>query len=314
METTRTYPAPYLLLLLVFLVAAGCTGNGNGEPSTVRAKEKQKEHESYAPIFRLSSSEEVKDRLAARFAQAQVDARLTPIRDLPPEKVPSWARGCEGWVILVKPAQREAAEAVRKQWFQSLREKAEMSGPVRRPRAVPLVLGEAKPVPEEVLASVKGELQKRRKLDQVVRKDPSRHGEMKQVDTDNTTWLKKVVVDHGWIDSRRFGTKAADTAFLLVQHSGDLPLMLAALPEIEKDVRAGRLSAENFAFLFDRVQIMQGGQQRYGTQVIKEGEKGDWVVGRLEDPDRVDERRKEIGLGPLADYLARFGQNVRIER
>ena len=40
---------------------------------------------------------------------------------------------------------------------------------------------------------------------------------------------------------------------------------------------------------------------------------GDQVVERLEDPDRVDERRKTVGLGPLADYLELFG-DVKIER
>lgn len=308
METTRTCRVPCLLAAL--LVAAGC--GGNGDSSTVRAEERQ--HASYVPAFCLSSSEGVKDELARRLAQSQIDARFPRIRDLPPAAVPRWAKGREGWLVLVKPAQREAAEAARKEWFQSLRKPAEMSGPVRRPRVVPLVLGEARPLSDEVLASISGELSKRRELDQVVRKDPSRRGEMKQVDTDNTAWLKQVVVEHGWIDSRRFGVKAADAAFLLVQHSGDLPLMLAALPEIEKDVKAGRLNAENFAFLFDRLQIMQGGQQRYGTQIIKDDEQGDWVVSRLEDPDRVDELRKEIGLEPLQDYIARFGHKVRIER
>lgn len=137
---------------------------------------------------------------------------------------------------------------------------------------------------------------------------------MMQVDDDNTTWLKKVVVEHGWIDSTRFGTKAANAAFLLVQHSGDLPLMTAALPQIGEEVKAGRLDGQNFALLFDRLQLMQGGRQRYGTQVMKVGSQGDWVVHRLEDPDRVDERRKEMGLGPLEKYLARFGHKVRIER
>ncbi|MHC5072915.1 MAG: DUF6624 domain-containing protein, partial [Planctomycetota bacterium] len=83
---------------------------------------------------------------------------------------------------------------------------------------------------------------------------------------------------------------------------------------IEGDVKAGRLHGQTFALLYDRLQLMQGGQQRYGTQVMKVDEKGDWVLRRLEDPDRVDERRKAMGLGPLKEYLSGFGHPVRIER
>jgi hypothetical protein len=89
--------------------------------------------------------------------------------------------------------------------------------------------------------------------------------------------------------------------------------MMATLPMIERDVRAGRVSAQNFAFLYDRLQIMLGGKQRYGSQIIR-SPSGEWVVSRLEDPLRVDERRKEIGLGPLRDYLAAFGHDVKIGR
>jgi len=38
------------------------------------------------------------------------------------------------------------------------------------------------------------------------------------------------------------------------------------------------------------------------------------VVFKLEDPDQVDARRKELGLSPMKDYLALFGREVKIER
>ena len=79
-------------------------------------------------------------------------------------------------------------------------------------------------------------------------------------------------------------------------------------------MKAGRLSPQNFALLYDRTEIIQGGKQRYGTQIMKDEKTGDWVVGRLEDPEHVDERRKAIGLGPLKEYLERFEDGVKIER
>ena len=58
---------------------------------------------------------------------------------------------------------------------------------------------------------------------------------------------------------------------------------------------------------------MTGGKQRYGSQV-RENEDGEVVVYKLEDPDGVDARRKELGMRPLREYLALFGREVKIER
>ena len=68
------------------------------------------------------------------------------------------------------------------------------------------------------------------------------------VDADNTAWLREQMRELGWIDASRFGPDASFAAFLIVQHSQDLPLMLAALPEIEADVRAKRFNAHQLDF------------------------------------------------------------------
>ncbi len=177
----------------------------------------------------------------------------------------------------------------------------------------PFRFGTKKPLAIETVTAILAELKRRHHLDQIVRVDSTRHSEMKGIDAENQAWIETTTAEHGWIDAERFGASASNVAFLIVQHSGDAPLMHAALPEIERDAKAGLIDSENFALLFDRVQIMQGGKQRYGTQVIVDEAKGGGVVGRLEDPGHVDERRKAIGLGPLAEYLKGFDGEVIIE-
>jgi hypothetical protein len=47
------------------------------------------------------------------------------------------------------------------------------------------------------------------------------------------------------------------------------------------------------------------------------GAAGVMHVRRLEDPDRVDERRRSVGLGPHAEYLEHFrkdGAQVVVDR
>jgi hypothetical protein len=180
----------------------------------------------------------------------------------------------------------------------------------------PLVLGAPGPLPPERVKEIQDELDLRGKKDQEVRqgliefpnggREVSALEAMRKVDTDNTGWLKKTVAAVGWTDAARFGPEAAQSAFLIVQHSGDLPLMMAALPEIEKDVKAKRVDAQDYALLFDRSRIFLGDKQRYGTQLMP-GPGGTMRILPLEDRARVEELRKEIGLFPLSQYVKMQG-------
>jgi len=125
------------------------------------------------------------------------------------------------------------------------------------------------------------------------------------IDAENTAYVKKLIEEVGWIDGRRFGKEASNTAFLIVQHSGDLRLMLTALPEIEKDVKTGQADGQGFALLYDRTQIMLGRPQRYGSQLARNSN-GQVQMLPLEDRSKVDEFRQSLHMQPLAEYLKHF--------
>ena len=61
---------------------------------------------------------------------------------------------------------------------------------------------------------------------------------------------------------------------------------------------------EDLAIYEDRVALRQGRKQVYGSQVYCDDD--GCKVGRLVDPLHVDDRRKAVGLGPLADYVRRW--------
>lgn len=123
--------------------------------------------------------------------------------------------------------------------------------------------------------------------------------------TQNTEYILDLVSRIGWIDAQRFDYGTSNAAFLLVQHSWNLPLMLGVLPWIERDVEAGRVGKETYALLFDRVQLSLGDRQRYGTQVLRDG--GEVVVLPVEDPAVVNALRQEAGMIPLERYVKLFG-------
>jgi len=183
----------------------------------------------------------------------------------------------------------------------------------------PLQLGKTREVPAMELKVIQEELAKRFKEDQRVRPDPNVQGnwekvddkDMHKVDADNTAYLLTMVSQYGWIDVARFGSDASLSAWFIVQHSGHLPLMLAVLPETRKElvkrktakVGIGEVNvAESYAMLYDRVQVMLGNKQRYGSQ-MGQNEKGKTLILALEDPKRVDEFRAEIGLDPILPGL-----------
>lgn len=177
----------------------------------------------------------------------------------------------------------------------------------------PRPLGDARPLPAERVAEIEAELARRGELGQQVREVFETAGHtateedtkrMAQVDSDNTAWLTDLVAEVGWIDSQRFSAEAAEVAFLIVQHSGDLRLMAAALPAIEADFQASGTQGGRYALLLDRFRMWRAERQRYGSQ-LGFGADGMFLYP-LEEPETVDERRSQVGLEPLAEYLERF--------
>ena len=125
------------------------------------------------------------------------------------------------------------------------------------------------------------------------------------LDADNTAWLKRHLPPDGWFRISRDGEGVTNAAFLIVQHSGDLALMKQVLARMEPLARRGEVRGEQFALLYDRTALGEGRLQRYGSQLICT--EGRLDFHRLEDPKRVDERRKAIGMREtLAEYASHF--------
>ena len=75
----------------------------------------------------------------------------------------------------------------------------------------------------------------------------------------------------------------------------------------------GNALASALALLEDRVALGQGKKQIYGSQIGQDYETGAYYVLLLEDPDNVDKRREEVGLGTLQNYVSRWGMTWDVE-
>lgn len=125
-------------------------------------------------------------------------------------------------------------------------------------------------------------------------------GRMNAVDLANTKRLQEILATTSWSELASLSRQAVENAQLIVSHSSDEAFQARMLREFEPLVKTGVISGEAYALLFDDVAINQGRKQRYGTNF-------DCINGKnapqpLEDPDRVEAWRKEVGLKPLAEY------------
>lgn len=130
-------------------------------------------------------------------------------------------------------------------------------------------------------------------------------------DNQSTAFMLKTIEQYDWIDTHRFGEKTAHQAWLLVQHADDYPdLQRTVLARMEPYLADGGVSKQDYAYLWDRVAVNRGEKQRYGTQPDWECKDGKLVLMPLEDPEHVDTRRAEMGLGPVQQALAQMSLSV----
>jgi hypothetical protein len=132
-------------------------------------------------------------------------------------------------------------------------------------------------------------------------------------DSLNLIEVSRILDTRGWLGRDVIGPQGSTTLFLVVQHS-DSATQAKYLPMMRAAVTAKKASGSQLALLEDRVLLGQGKKQIYGSQVGQIPETGAHYVQPLEDPDRVDERRVAVGLGPLSAYVARWGIKWDVEQ
>jgi hypothetical protein len=125
-------------------------------------------------------------------------------------------------------------------------------------------------------------------------------------DSANEKEVVAILDKHGWVGKSTVGGKANMTLWLVIQHA-PLEVQEKYLPLMEESVRKGESSGRHLAMLHDRILMRKGEPQIYGTQIVPNPETGENEVYLIAHPEKVDERRASIGLGPLEEYLQRFG-------
>lgn len=127
------------------------------------------------------------------------------------------------------------------------------------------------------------------------------HPEMEAVHRRNVLRLRVIVGQRGWPGRSLVGHDGAAAAWLIVQHAiGEPEQMRWFLPIVEDAARAGEADATQLAMLVDRIRVLEGRPQRYGTQYDWSSDGRSMVpIGDIEDLDHLDTRRAAAGLAPM---------------
>ena len=125
-------------------------------------------------------------------------------------------------------------------------------------------------------------------------------------DSINQVIISNILDKYGWLGTDEIGLEGNATLFLVIQHAG-IEVQEKYLPMMRDAVTKGNARAGSLALLEDRVALRRGGKQIYGSQITRDDKTGKYYVMPLDDPDNVDERRQQVGLGPLKDYVSEWG-------
>ena len=133
-----------------------------------------------------------------------------------------------------------------------------------------------------------------------------------KIHDDNVKRIIEIIETQGWPKKSIVKGSAASTVFLIIQHS-EIETQKKYLPIMKEAANNGEASWSSLALLIDRVNLREGEKQIYGSQIYRNDD-GSYYVKDLMEPGYVNQRRKEVGLGPIEEYVERWGIEWTIEQ
>jgi hypothetical protein len=125
------------------------------------------------------------------------------------------------------------------------------------------------------------------------------------VDRVNSERLQALVARCGWPSTTTHGARAVKDAWLVVQHAErDPAFQKQVLDLVEQAAAAGGDSLDqSFAYLYDRIAVMEKRPQHYGTQLSAPTEHYCALeFDRMDDRAQVEARRARLGMASLDAY------------
>lgn len=133
---------------------------------------------------------------------------------------------------------------------------------------------------------------------------------MGESDKTRAARLLEILKRYGFPSAALVGKDAARSFVTMLTHSPSLELQRRALPLVERAARRGDIPMKDYAMLADDKLANEGKPQLYGTNfMIVDGKLS---LAKTQDPAHLDERRRRLGLPPIAVYAKALSEGEHI--
>lgn len=110
----------------------------------------------------------------------------------------------------------------------------------------------------------------------------------------------EIIEKYGWLGTSQIGRLANSTIWTVLQH-GSLESKKKYAPLLKVSVLMEESQAIHYARLIDRMLINSSSPQRYGTNIdYNSSETPEFFP--IENPEHVNQRRKELGLNTIQEF------------
>jgi hypothetical protein len=121
-------------------------------------------------------------------------------------------------------------------------------------------------------------------------------------DINHHSIVDRIYAEYGFPTVEAVGERGNQVLPYMILHTRDTSFQKRYLPIVQKACEEQLISWENYAMLYDKINIIRNGHQRYGTQWVLNTHDGPPRMFPFEDEDMVAEYRKQVGLVPLSDF------------
>lgn len=130
---------------------------------------------------------------------------------------------------------------------------------------------------------------------------------------ENEERLEEIIAEHGWPKQSEVKGNAAQAAFLIIQHA-DLEKQKKYIGLLKAACEQGEADWGSYALMYDRIEMRESRPQLYGSQVRFNRETQQYEPHEILEPEYVNKRRREVGLGPIEAYLSNWNISWEVEQ
>lgn len=171
-----------------------------------------------------------------------------------------------------------------------------------------------KEIAEKIIELQNADLALRDKLIQSGQLSDGYNEEMKELHNRNAIILNEIIDQIGYPAIAKVGKAASEAAWLVIQHAiGQPGFMKKCVKLLEAVVSENKAHAKNLAYLTDRVAVLEGKPQLYGTQFDWD-KNGELSPELFDDLIKVNQRRRSIGLNSLEEQTGVIRRQAKLEK